>query len=178
MLLRGYQKVIFRPEMNPQFESLHCIAHLEQDIAAVLPYLNAVLGGFEYLKNPPALMLKSRGRLITLHPQKIAINALEDENEAEKILQWLVKEINAVWEKRHEIRPCFEGLARPNIPQILKWLPRSNCRQCKEPTCLVFATRLAEGVKSPGDCPDLSGQERQNLEAYLGGFQFEDSFPA
>ena len=64
--------------MNPEFESLHCIAHLEQDISAVLPYLNTVLGGFEYLNNPPALILKSRGRLITLHPQKIAINALKD----------------------------------------------------------------------------------------------------
>ena len=159
--------------MNPEFESLHCIAHLEQDISAVLPYLNTVLGGFEYLNNPPALILKSRGRLITLHPQKIAINALKDEFEAEKILEWLVKEINVVWEKRHQIQPSFESLPRPNIPEILKWLPKTNCRQCNEPTCLVFATRLAEGVKSPGDCPDLSGQQRHNLEAYLGGFQFE-----
>ena len=174
MLLKGYRKVIFRPEMNPEFESLHCIAHLEQDIAAVLPYLNTVLGGFDFLKNPPALILKSSGRLITLHPQTIAINALKDENEAEKILQWLVKEINAAWEKRHQIQPCFESLPKPNIPQILKWLPKTNCRQCNEPTCLVFATRLAEGVKGPGDCPELSRQPRQNLEDYLGGFQFED----
>jgi ArsR family metal-binding transcriptional regulator len=161
--------------MNPQFESLHCIAHLDQDISAALPYLNTVLGGYDYLKDPPALILKSQGRLITLHGHKIAINALKDENEAEKILQWLVKEINAVWEKRHQIQPSFGSLPRPNIPEILKWLPKTNCRQCSQPTCLVFATRLAEGVKSPEDCPDLSGQNRQNLEAYLGGFQFEDS---
>jgi ArsR family metal-binding transcriptional regulator len=63
----------------------------------------------------------------------------------------------------------------PNIPEILKWLPQTNCRQCYEPTCLIFATRLAEGVKSPGDCPELSLKHRQNLEAYLRGFQFEDS---
>ena len=70
MLLKSYQTKIFRPEMNPEFESLHCIACLDQDISAVLPYLNTVLGGFEYLKNPPALILKSRGRLITLHARK------------------------------------------------------------------------------------------------------------
>ena len=177
MLLRGYKKVIFRPEMNPGFESLHCIAHLDRDISAALPYLNTVLGGFDYLKDPPALILKSRGRLIALHAQKIAINALKDENEADKILQWLVKEINAAWEKRHEIQPSFEGLPKPNIPEILKWLPITNCRKCNEPTCLVFATRLAEGVKSPGNCPDLSRSQRQKLEAYLEGFQFEDSLP-
>lgn len=61
---------------------------------------------------------------------------------------------------------------------VLKWLPKTNCRQCNEPTCLVFATRLAEGVKSPEDWPELSVQHRHNLEAYLGGFQFEDSFLA
>ncbi|HOE18388.1 MAG TPA: hypothetical protein PLX02_12245 [Syntrophorhabdaceae bacterium] len=29
-------------------ESVHCIAHLNEDIAGVLPYLNAMLGGTEY----------------------------------------------------------------------------------------------------------------------------------
>jgi hypothetical protein len=28
MLLEGYKIEIFRPEQNPEFESLHCIAHL------------------------------------------------------------------------------------------------------------------------------------------------------
>jgi len=41
MLLNRYSKEIFRPECNPAFESVHCIAHLDQDISEVLPYLNA-----------------------------------------------------------------------------------------------------------------------------------------
>ncbi|MFW6099209.1 MAG: hypothetical protein ACOC79_01795 [Thermodesulfobacteriota bacterium] len=41
MLLKGYQKEIFRPKCNPGFQSVHCIAHLDQDIAEALPYLNA-----------------------------------------------------------------------------------------------------------------------------------------
>jgi hypothetical protein len=32
----------------------------------VLPYLNAALGGFEYLKNPPTVIFHSQGRLITV----------------------------------------------------------------------------------------------------------------
>jgi len=55
---------------------VHCIAHLEQDISGVLPYLNAVLGGFDYLKDPPAVIFRSQGKLITVHGNKIAINAL------------------------------------------------------------------------------------------------------
>jgi hypothetical protein len=52
MLLKGYRKEVFRPKCNPSFQSRHCIAHLDQDISEVLPYLNAVHGGFEYLKEP------------------------------------------------------------------------------------------------------------------------------
>ena len=174
MLLKGYRIEIFKPEQNPQFESLHCIAHLEQDISEALPYLNSLLGGFDYLKDPPALILKSRGRLITLHPGKIAINALKDENEAQKILKWLMAEINVAWEKRGEIEPRYEGLPKPGILEILKWLPRNNCRKCNDPTCLVFATRLAEGAKSAADCPELSKGAARGLEDYLAQFYLED----
>jgi hypothetical protein len=39
----------------------------------------------------------------------------------------------------------------------------------------LFERRLAAGVKSPEDCMELSVKPKQNLEAYLSGFQFEDS---
>ncbi len=166
--------MIFRPEQNPEFESLHCIADLEQDIALVLPYLNTVLGGFEYLNDPPALILKSRGRLITLHARQIAINALKDADEAEKLLQWLMAEINAAWEARDGIEPSFEGFPRPGVLEILRQLPKTNCRKCGQRTCLVFATRLAEGIQVPADCTELSKKSRQGLEDYLTGFTFKD----
>jgi ArsR family metal-binding transcriptional regulator len=139
-----------------------------------LPYLNTLLGGFEYLKDPPALILKSRGRLITLHPSKIAINALKDEDEAEKILQWLMAEINAAWEGRDRIQPSFEGSPKPGILEILRWLPKTNCQKCGNPTCLVFATHLAEGIQVAADCPELSHKPRRGLEDYLAGFNFTD----
>ena len=56
MLLTSYTKKIFRPECNPSFQSLHCIAHLDQDVTEALPYLNAIAAGeevpvFRRLKN-------------------------------------------------------------------------------------------------------------------------------
>jgi len=107
MLLKSYSKEVFRAKCNPSFESVHCIASLDQNIAEVLPYLNAVLGGFEYLKEHPAVIFKTRGRIITVHGDKIAINALQDAEEADKILEWLKKEINEAWEKRNEIIPSY-----------------------------------------------------------------------
>ena len=173
VLLQSYAKKIFRAECNPQFESLHCIANLDQDVSEALPYLNAWLGGFEYLKDPPAVIFRSHGRLITVQGREIAINALKDEAEADKILEWLQREINQVWEKRAEIVPGFEGSPKPQVFEILKLLPRTNCRKCGEPTCMVFAARAAEGVKGAADCPPLTAEATQRLAGYLGRFNLD-----
>jgi ArsR family metal-binding transcriptional regulator len=173
MLLKRYSKEIFRPECNPAFESVHCIAHLDQDISEVLPYLNAVLGGFDYLHDPPAVIFRSQGKLITVHGDKIAINALRDEAEADKILEWLNREINDAWANRESIVPSYDGAPKPKLIEILKLLPNTNCRECGVPTCLVFATRVAEGVKGPKNCPSLRPKDRHRLDEYMSQFKFE-----
>jgi len=170
MLLTGYRKEIFRPECNPSFQSLHCVAYLDEDIEAVLPYLNARLGGDEYYREPPAVTFRPQGKLITVHPRQIAVNALRDEEEADKILEWLKREINEAWESRAEIEPSYESAPKPKVLEILKLLPRTNCQLCGEPTCMVFAARVAEGIKGPEDCPTLSKEFRIRLDDYLSPF--------
>jgi ArsR family metal-binding transcriptional regulator len=173
MLLKSYRKEISRPECNPSFQSLHCIAYLDQDIGEVLPYLNAVLGGFEYLKDPPAVTFRIHGKLITVHPDKIAINALKDEAEADKILEWLKREINEAWEKRHEITPSYQGAPKPKVLEILNRLPRTNCKECGFPTCMVFATKVAEGAKGAEDCPALDEESKRRLIEYMSQFRLD-----
>jgi len=174
MLLKTYTKEIFRPECNPSFQSLHCIAHLDQDVSEALPYLNANLGGFEYLKDPPAVTFRIHGKIITVHPRLIAVNALKDEQEAEKILEWLKREINEAWDRRKEIEPRYEGAPKPKILEILKLLPRTNCRQCGETTCMVFSTRVAEGVKGSRDCPPLNQEKGMRLSEYMSQFHLDE----
>jgi ArsR family metal-binding transcriptional regulator len=119
------------------------------------------------------VIFRARGRLITVHGHEIAINALRDEEEADKILEWLKREINQAWEKRADITPSTKGALKPQVFEILKLLPRTNCRECGEPTCMVFAARTSEGVKSAADCPTLAAEAKQRLEDYLGGFNFD-----
>ena len=172
MLLKGYRKEIFRPECNPQFQSLHCIAHLDEDIAEVLPYLNAVLGGHQFLRDPPSLTLKVHGKLITLHPREIAVNALKDDAEADRILQWLKQEINETWQKRDTLEPLFETPAQPRIFEILKLLPKTNCGECGQATFTVFASLMSNRVKVIDECPPLDEKNKQKLKEYLEQFFF------
>lgn len=174
MLLKDYRLEIFNNECMPGAISVQCIAHLAQDISAALPYLNTVLGGFEYVEHPPAVTFKVHGKLIAVHGRKIAANALKDEEEARKVIEWLKREINNAWENRDRIPPSTKGAPRPNIIEILKRLPKTNCRDCGEPTCMVFATRLAEGGKVVDDCPSIGGEQKRQLENYFARFIFED----
>lgn len=170
MLLSGYSKEMFRPECNPNFQSLHCHAHLDQDVEQVLPYLNSALGGFEYTVDPPSVTFRAQGKLITVHPRLIAINALKDEEEADKILGWLQREINQTWEERAAITPSQACQPRPQLLEILKLLPRSNCKKCGQPTCMVFASQAMEGGRGADDCPEITPEKAQLLAAYLGRY--------
>lgn len=170
MLLSAFTKEIFRSKCNPNAQGVHCIAHLEQDISEVIPYLNAELGGSGFIKDPPSVTFKAQGKLITVHGDKIAVNALADAEEADKILDWLQREINRIWEERDKITPSYEVPPKPQIIEILKLLPQTNCRRCECPTCMVFASQLAEGGRGLGDCPELKGTNKERLQDYLNQF--------
>jgi hypothetical protein len=38
---------------------------------------------------------------------------------------------------------------------------------------MVFAARMAEGVKGPKDCPPLGAGKKQRLEEYMHQFNFD-----
>lgn len=173
MLLNGYTKKIFRPECNPSFESVHCIATLDEDISEALPYLNSELGGTQYYKDPPTVMFHTYGKIIKVSGREIAVNALQDEAEADKIMTWLKNEINRVWENRDHITPSEKTPEKPKLIEILKLLPKTNCKKCGLPTCMVFAAQVMEGGKGIDQCPDLLQENREQLQTYLSKFQLD-----
>ncbi len=54
-----------------------------------------------------------------------------------------------------------------NAMDILKLLPKTNCRECREPTCLVFAIAAFQGKKELRDCPYLSKEVIDNVGAKI-----------
>lgn len=173
MLLNGYRTEIFLPACNSRFQSLHCIAHLDEDVGRVIPYLNAVLGGDTFIKDPPSVTFNMHGKLVTVHSRMIAVNALRDEAEAHSILEWLKKEINEAWQNRETIVPKYEGAKKAHPLMIYKLLPRRNCKACGQPTCMAFAALAAAGVKGAADCAFLQGDARNKLHEYLSAFRFD-----
>ncbi|MDB4516121.1 hypothetical protein N9089_00830 [Crocinitomicaceae bacterium] len=172
MLLTGYELEIFRSKCNPEVRGVHCFAHLNDDVSEVLPFLNTVLGPGVFTEVPPSLMFKNYGKLITIYSRMIAVNALKDSEEAERIAAWLQREINNTWKKRMEIQPSTESMKQPILFDVFKLLPRSNCQECGLNTCMVFASRVVEGSMNQADCPPIDPQNKEKLKIYLASFSF------
>jgi len=83
------------------------------------------------------------------------------------------REINGASEKKDEIEPKDEGAPKAKLLEILKLLPKTNCRECGQPTCMVFAARIIEGAKGPEDCPHLEKENRMKLQKYMEPFQLD-----
>ena len=76
-------------------------------------------------------------------------------------------------ENREDIEPSYEGAPKPKLIEILKLLPKTNCKECGEATCMVFAARMAEGVRGPEDCPPIDSYNKEKLDEYMRQFDFD-----
>ena len=158
----------------PAAQSVNCIARLDQDVGCAIPYLNAVLEGDQFTPDPPSITFQTEGKLISVQEGMITVNAVQDEAQGRKIIEWIKREINDVWENRANIAPRCTKTECPPLLEILKRLPRTSCRQCGAPTCMVFATWVVQGAKDETHCPELEREEKRRLHAYLARFTMDD----
>ncbi len=176
MLLTGYTRETREAAAcKPGKPPLCCSARLHDDISAVLPYLNAILKGTGFSKEPPAMLIEDHDRQIAISGRQITISPVADDGEAAEVLGRLQQLINETWEKRQRIEPCYEASAAPKVMDILRLLPKTNCGRCGFPTCTVFASQLAQGVAAPERCSPLSPENRTRLTMYLR--RYEKSVP-
>jgi len=52
----------------------------------------------------------------------------------------------------------------PTAIEFFKLLPKTNCKECGQPTCLAFAMLLANQKAKIGDCPHVSDSSKSALE--------------
>jgi ArsR family metal-binding transcriptional regulator len=173
MLLQSYQLDVINNHCMPSAQSVNCIARLDQDVGCAIPYLNAVIEGDQFTPDPPSITFKNEGRLISVTERTITVNAVADETQGRKIVEWIMREINEAWENRGKIEPRYTKAERPQVVEVLKRLPKTNCKKCGAPTCMVFATWVVQGAKDETQCPELSEEGKAALHDYLARFNIE-----
>jgi ArsR family metal-binding transcriptional regulator len=146
-------------DCNPSSQKVNAVADLSADIGELLPYLNSVLKGLHYFEEEKVLTVKKEGRLITFRPKQIAVTKVEDEQEARRIVDELVRILNETYENKDCINPICHSRPIPRPLDIFKLLPRKNCKECGEPTCMAFALRVINNELELGKCPLLLTEE-------------------
>ncbi len=163
-------------------EKIRVIAEISNDAREVLPYINSVNSKAIYIRGANTLTFGKQGKLITIHPKKIAVTKLKDEQEAKKILGEVIDMINEVDSRKDEIEPNFKRREKPGILEILRWLPKTNCGSCGETTCMAFVARLLKEEVSILKCKKLFEPEfKKSREKILellqrAGFEIPSAF--
>lgn len=148
------------------------IGQPERSLDKVIPYLATLPGIIAY--NPETLTITFRRQpgFLTLSSDKVYITQVENTEAGLEILEALKQAINATWEHRHQLTSRKEGRCAPSHLAIWDLLPKTNCRQCGEATCLAFAVSLIQQRRSLDECPILKQDQafferRTALEAML-----------
>ena len=156
MLLRDYTLRLVRSDCNPSALTVNALVELKEDVGEILPYLNTVLKGKQYHHEAKILMVKWKGHLITFRPRQIAVTKLEDENEARSVIEELKQITNETYANKENIQPTYTSRPMTRPLDIFKLLPRKNCKECSEATCMAFAVKLAADEVELRQCPLLS----------------------
>ena len=172
-LIHGYRLDVATPDCFPETTLWRAKVHLDDDIEEALPYLNASLEKCNYDHDTRILLWDDAGRRYAFRQYEIAIAPVEDREEARTVAENVIGMVNDIWSRRHTIIPSFEGKRPPpNLLDIYKLLPRTNCKECGYLTCMAFASDLREGKVEPAQCTQLSQQQyADNLVRLLGCLQ-------
>ena len=166
MLIDTYELEILTPPCEPGAERFVARARLKVDIMEVLPFLNRTLRGAVYHPAAGALIWKKSGHSVAFHRHEIAVSNVEDRQAAADELRSLVDLVNRTWERRAEIVPDSEPHQRPTAMALYQLLPKTNCKDCGEPTCFTFALKLAAAQVRLEDCrPLLEPAHAEDLAA-------------
>jgi DNA-binding CsgD family transcriptional regulator/ArsR family metal-binding transcriptional regulator len=128
---------------------------MEEDIERLFPYINAVAEKAALSLKPPYVRFILDKTLCILYPDRGLATPFEDRAEAESFVDRLVEFLEQIRANAHKITPKHALSQRVSVIEILKLLPKTNCRECGLPSCLAFAAMLSLQRTSPNRCPHM-----------------------
>jgi len=150
---------------------IRIIARTDRRLDEVLPYLYAVIPNSSYSEKGGFITYMKGPRLITIYNTGvITITKVKDEEEAAILLNEIKERINNVYRNRDEIdlsKVKTRKKIRLGPLDIYQYLPKTNCGECGEQTCMAYAAKLLSLQKSIKDCKPLRKPENSGLRESL-----------
>jgi ArsR family metal-binding transcriptional regulator len=164
----GRIAIAFVAPCTAEEDHLRLTAQVQNDLGPVMPYLNAVLRGGTFTAAGPTFTFMDGPRLINLQPHRMAVARAREMQDAWRTLARAKRVINEIWSRRESIKPSYERRVQVSALEVYSRLPRTNCRQCGEATCLAFAAKLLNGAQRLENCaPVFGGGRHERLRQAL-----------
>lgn len=139
------------------------LLQLDSKVDDIIPVLVAKYppGKVNYVENKNVLTLNVHERLVTIYPSgKISMNKTIDKEDAIEVVTDIMQAINQVY-KELESGDTFdyselkEKLAKIGPLSLYNCLPKTDCEECGEATCMAFSIKLLAGETSLDKCVPL-----------------------
>ena len=170
-LIENYDFELAEPACRVGGSRFGALVRMPNDISAVFPYLNAVVGRARYDHANRTLIWDEPNQMYAFRPYEIRIAEVQDLQGTRKIVEGLVDRLNNIWQERDTITPNLTERKPPPVIGIFKLLPGTNCKQCGYPTCMAFAAALSQSAAKLEQCPPLllaeCAESREKLSELL-----------
>lgn len=142
------------------------LAQADRTIDEALSVLFLVIPSAKFSEKIGALTYKSQQSTVTIFSSgRISMTYIKDRQQAETMVEELRSLINRshIYLKTHG-KPeaaLADSKRALSAMKLYEKLPRTDCKECGEQSCFVFAARLLLGEKIPQDCPTLVTQKAE-----------------
>jgi ArsR family metal-binding transcriptional regulator len=153
-------------------ERIKFLAQADKPLGDVLPILYLAIPNAKYSEKLGALSYRYQQHLITIFATgRIGMTYVKDRAEAEQLIAEAKELINrAFTHLKTRGKPddkLFELKRQANLMKIYENLPKTNCKECGEQGCFVFATKLLNSEKTLQECPPLKLAKYSENKSYI-----------
>ncbi len=135
--------------------SVMAVFYFDKDVSILFPYVNAVTMAAQLHDRPSMVRFKLDDVFCVLYPKRCIATPFVDRQEAKAFRDKMMIFLNDILEKINSIVPKYKIFKKIPVTDIIRLLPKNNCKECGFPTCMAFAAMLSSQSVAPSLCPHI-----------------------
>ncbi len=129
---------------------------IDSDFSHLFPFIKSVLDDVTHYEFPEYIEFKLHNISCSLYPPDTVVSRLfYGREQALEFAHSLIEFMSDLEVRKDQIKPVFQKCHRLYVPDILRFLPMTNCGYCGYKTCMAFAGAICRRKATLSMCPDF-----------------------